>query len=169
MCGHTFPPLTSCPLSPVERILTITAYCKALLWGEGGYLGSWCRWFEAIDRPKTYLKPLSLCLQTPLVGAAPHKLQIRSSKLRHKLSCPVQGSKELYWSHSLSSHPLACWSLLKHRLIFPCRHIFDNTSIIWAGIASGVKHLVSLNSPAQLSFIQVQCCNLGISWEASSR
>lgn len=56
----------------------------------------------------TYLKARSLCLQTPLVGAAPHKLGLAlpSSypslcKLRHKLSCPVQGRKELCWSHSI--------------------------------------------------------------------
>lgn len=86
------------------------------------------------SQPKTYLKPCSLCLQTLLVGAAPHKLGLTLlssypflSRLRHKLSFPVQGRKELYWSHALFSHPLACRSFLEHRSIFPCRCIFDNT------------------------------------------
>lgn len=60
------------------------------------------------SQPKTYLKPQSLFLQTPLMEAAPHKLRLAllSShtslyNLRHKLSCPVQGRKELCRSHSI--------------------------------------------------------------------
>lgn len=46
----------------------------------------------ARSQPKTYLKPHSLCLQTPLVGAVPHKHQISSSII---ISLSVQAQTQI--------------------------------------------------------------------------
>lgn len=100
---------------------------------------------SAGSKPKIYLKLSFLCLQTPLLGDAPHGLGL--VLLYHPLP-QTQISLSTAWERTGPLVPrdhlfplLASWSHLQRWLIFPWQPIFENTLVICAKIAGGARAL----------------------------